>query len=101
MVPPQLTRCCTQPGEAPALGSITCEASPPAIFGCACKIPSRLQIIPNPTRSTARPPPPRPPPPPPPLPPRLAPGRHQPPRPHRRPQQPQERHDEQRDLTLV
>ena len=55
MVPPQLTRCCTQAGEAAAVGWMTCAASPPAILGCACKIPSRIQINPNPTRSSPRP----------------------------------------------
>src|SRR5580698_6386170 len=34
---------------------MTCEASPPAIFGCACRIPSRTQIAPNPIRSSHRP----------------------------------------------
>src|SRR6266478_8719277 len=37
MVPPQLSRCWTQGGDAAAIGSITWEASPWAIFGCACK----------------------------------------------------------------
>ncbi len=55
MVPPQLARCWTQVGEAAAVGAKTCAASPPAILGCACKIPSRIQIRPNPTRSSCRP----------------------------------------------
>ena len=95
MVPPQLTRCCTQAGEAAAAGSMTCEASPPAILGCACKIPSRIQISPNPTRSSVGPRLPgsagrR-------LPAQRPPVAGWPPRPGRGPQQPEERDDEQRD----
>src|SRR5579862_6272262 len=79
LVPPQLTTCWTQPGDAAAVGSMTCVASPPAIFGCACRIPSRIQSTPNPTRSSHRPlasagPPPRRPPPPSPPPARRVPG---------------------------
>ena len=54
-VPPQLTRCCTQAGELAAVGSMASEGRPAAILGCACKIPSRIQSVPNPMRSTQRP----------------------------------------------
>ena len=50
-----MTTCWTQAGEEAAVGSMTCAASPPAILGWACKIPSRIQIRPNPTRSSRRP----------------------------------------------
>jgi hypothetical protein len=50
-----LTTCWTQAGEAAAIGAMTCEARPAAIFGWACKIPSKIQITPNPTRSSRRP----------------------------------------------
>src|SRR5579862_5660840 len=30
---PQCTTCCTQGGDAPAVGSITCEGSPAGMFG--------------------------------------------------------------------
>ena len=36
------------------MGSMTCVASPPAIFGCACKIPSKIHSTPNPVRSSHR-----------------------------------------------
>ena len=112
MVPPQLTRCWTQVGEAAALGSMTCEASPPAIFGCACKIPSRIQSSPNPTRSSRRPRGSDPFPIRPtaasdrrasgPLPcVRLGAGGGHPPSPGRGPQQPEERDDDQGDRALV
>jgi hypothetical protein len=55
MVAPQLTRCCTQTGELAAVGWMTSAGSPAAIFGCACKIPSRIQSAPNPMRSSHRP----------------------------------------------
>ena len=54
MVPAQFTTCCTQCGELAAVGSITCDGRPIAIFGCACKMPSKIQMIPNPIRSTCR-----------------------------------------------
>ena len=34
---------------------MTCVASPPAILGCACKIPSKIHSTPNPVRSSHRP----------------------------------------------
>ena len=37
------------------MGSMTCVASPPAIFGCACRIPSKIHSTPNPVRSSHRP----------------------------------------------
>ena len=36
------------------MGSMTCVASPPAIFGCACRIPSKIHSTPNPVRSSHR-----------------------------------------------
>ena len=54
-MPPQLTRCWTHAGDAAAVGSMTWEASPPAIFGCACRIPSSIHSTPNPMRSSRRP----------------------------------------------
>src|SRR5215472_19381012 len=35
LVPAQFTRCCTQVGEAAAVGSITCVGRPAGIAGCA------------------------------------------------------------------
>ena len=54
-MPPQLTRCWTHAGDAAAIGWMTWEASPPAIFGCACRIPSKIHSTPNPMRSSRRP----------------------------------------------
>ena len=54
MVPPTFTRRCTQPGEAAASGSMTCDGSPIAIFGWACKTPSRIHTRPKPIRSSFR-----------------------------------------------
>ena len=34
---------------------MTCDGRPAAIFGWACKMPSKIQITPNPTRSSQRP----------------------------------------------
>jgi hypothetical protein len=34
---------------------MTSDGSPAAIFGCACKIPSKIQSTPNPMRSSHRP----------------------------------------------
>ena len=53
-MPAQFTTCCTQCGELAAVGSMTCDGSPTAIFGWACKIPSRTHIRPNPMRSSRR-----------------------------------------------
>ena len=36
------------------MGAMTCVASPPAIFGCACRIPSKIHSTPNPVRSSHR-----------------------------------------------
>ena len=36
------------------MGSMTCVASPPAIFGCACRSPSKIHSTPNPVRSSHR-----------------------------------------------
>ena len=100
MVPPQLTTCCTQAGELAAVGSMTSDGSPPAIFGCACRIPSSTHSSPNPIRSSRRP--------------RRLPGygalspvlrcgagRRAPPGPGRGPGQPEKDDDEQRDRALV
>ena len=54
MEPPQFTRCCTQAGEVAAAGLMTSCGRPPAICGCACKIPSNTHRIPKPTRSRRR-----------------------------------------------
>jgi hypothetical protein len=54
MVPPQFTRCCTQAGEFAAVGSMTCDGMPAAIFGCACKMPSNTQMRPKATRRSRR-----------------------------------------------
>ena len=54
MVPAQFTTCCTQCGELAAAGWMTCDGSPIAIFGWACKIPSKTQSRPKPIRSTWR-----------------------------------------------
>ena len=53
-MPPTLTRRCTQRGELAAIGSMTCDGSPTAIFGWACKIPSKIHSRPNPIRSSRR-----------------------------------------------
>ena len=55
MVPPTLTRCCTQAGEAAAVGLITCGVMPSGIEAWAWRTPSKIQIRPNPIRSTRRP----------------------------------------------
>jgi hypothetical protein len=52
VVPAQFTTCCTQCGELAAAGSMTCDESPIAIFGWACRIPSNTHSSPKPTRST-------------------------------------------------
>ena len=54
MVPAQFTTCCTQCGELAAAGWMTCDGSPIAIFGWACKIPSKTHSRPKPIRSTWR-----------------------------------------------
>src|SRR6266568_4812061 len=54
MVPPKLTTCWTQPGEAPATGAMTCDGKPPAIFGCACRIASKIHNRPNAMRRNFR-----------------------------------------------
>ena len=54
MVPPTFTKRCTQLGELAAIGSMTCDGSPIAIFGWACKIPSKTHIRPKPMRSSRR-----------------------------------------------
>ena len=53
-MPAQLTRCCTQAGEVVAPGWMTCDGSPTTIDGCACKRPSKIQMRPNPIRSSIR-----------------------------------------------
>ena len=80
------------------MGSMTCVASPPAIFGCACRIPSKIHSTPNPVRSSHRarasagspavaPPVPG--------------GRGGPPGTCRRPEQPEEHEHEEGDGALV
>ena len=54
MVPPAFTRRCTHCGELAAIGSMTCDGSPTAIFGWACKIPSKIHSTPKPMRSSQR-----------------------------------------------
>jgi hypothetical protein len=41
-------------GELAAIGSITCDGSPIAIFGWACRIASNSQRMPKPIRSSCR-----------------------------------------------
>ena len=41
-------------GELAAVGSMTCEGSPTAIWGWACKIPSTIHNRPKPIRSSWR-----------------------------------------------
>ena len=53
-MPPTFTRRCTHCGEAAARGSMTCDGSPIAIFGWACKIPSKIHSRPKPMRSSRR-----------------------------------------------
>ena len=53
-MPAQFTRCCTHFGELAAMGSMTCDGRPMAIFGWACKIPSKTHSRPKPTRSSCR-----------------------------------------------
>ena len=54
VVPAQLTTCWTQPGEAAAVGSMTLDGRPAAIAGWACRIPSKIQRMPKPVRSSRR-----------------------------------------------
>jgi hypothetical protein len=54
MVPPTLTTCCTHRGDLAATGSITRDGNPTAIFGWACKIPSKTHSTPKPIRSSRR-----------------------------------------------
>ena len=54
VVPPTFTRRCTHCGEAAARGSMTCDGSPIAILGWACKIPSKTHSRPKPMRSSRR-----------------------------------------------
>ena len=54
IVPPTLTRCCTQLGEDAALGWITCVVIPRGIEACICRRPSKIQRNANETRSNHR-----------------------------------------------